>query len=90
MPRPKSLSQEEQVALAEAYERTDSAGKPIRFIRMAELETRVGMKHTQINKLESSGYFPRRVKISVRATGWLESEIDEWIMARVAASRQPK
>nr|ART37181.1 D478 [uncultured bacterium] len=35
----------------------------------------------------AKGQFPRRVKIGVRAVGWLESEVTAWLESRVAASR---
>lgn len=34
------------------------------------------------------GEFPKPIKLGARATGWLESDIDDWISERVAASRQ--
>ena len=64
--------------------------KPLRFQRLPTVEDRTGLRHTQIHALERLGKFPRRVKISERASGWLESEIDAWIEQRVAASRTEK
>lgn len=58
-----------------------------RFLRLPEVERRTGLRHTQIHKLEVQGRFPRRVKISVRAAGWLEHEIEAWIDGKVEASR---
>lgn len=31
--------------------------------------------------------FPKPIKIGARSVAWIESEIDEWISARIAASR---
>ncbi len=31
--------------------------------------------------------FPKPVKIGERAVAWIESEVDEWIAARIAESR---
>jgi prophage regulatory protein len=39
--------------------------------------------------LKRAGKFPRRVKLSAMRVAWIESEIDEWIAARIAARRQP-
>jgi prophage regulatory protein len=58
-----------------------------RFLRLPQVEDRTGLKHSQIHTLEVSGRFPKRVKISERASGWLEHEIDAWIEQRVMASR---
>jgi predicted DNA-binding transcriptional regulator AlpA len=58
-----------------------------RILRLPKVEDRTGLKQTQIYRLEVRGKFPRRIKISDRASGWLESEIDAWIEQRVIASR---
>ena len=58
-----------------------------RILRLPRVEDRVGLKHSQIHSLETRGQFPRRIKISERASGWLEHEIDQWIAGRAAASR---
>ncbi|TWA91098.1 helix-turn-helix transcriptional regulator [Bradyrhizobium stylosanthis] len=44
---------------------------------------------TQLWRLERAGKFPRRVKLSAMRVAWIETEIDEWIAARIAARRQP-
>ena len=62
----------------------------LRFLRLPDVEHRSGMKHTQIHTLERQGKFPKRIKISERASGWLAHEIDSWIAQRVAASRDQK
>jgi prophage regulatory protein len=43
-------------------------------------------------RLEKAGQFPRHVQVSAQRVAWVESEIDEWISARIAArpaARQP-
>ena len=62
----------------------------LRFLRLPDVEHRSGMRHTQIHTLESRGEFPKRIKISERASGRLAHEIDSWIEQRVAASRDQK
>jgi prophage regulatory protein len=59
----------------------------LRIIRLPAVADKVGLKRSQIYVLERAGKFPRRVPISDRATGWLEHEIDDFIRARIAASR---
>jgi prophage regulatory protein len=68
-------------------EQTAASQKPLRFLRLPEVEQRIGLRHTQIHGLERKGLFPKRIKISQRASGWLEHEINAWIEQRVAASR---
>lgn len=40
------------------------------------------------HKLIKEGMFPQPVQIGARRIAFLESEIDEWIAARIAASRK--
>jgi prophage regulatory protein len=35
----------------------------------------------------AQGTFPKAVSLGARAVGWLESEVDEWLNARVELSR---
>ena len=43
----------------------------------------------QLWRLERAEKFPKRVTLSAQRVAWIESEIDEWIAARIAARRQP-
>jgi prophage regulatory protein len=58
--------------------------KPLRFLRLPDVEQRVGLRHTRIRELEREGKFPQRVLIGDRANGWVESEIEAWMEQRVA------
>jgi prophage regulatory protein len=58
-----------------------------RILRLPAVEDRTGLKRSQIHFLESKGKFPKRIKISDRASGWLEHEIDAWIDMKITASR---
>lgn len=58
-----------------------------RFLRMRDVEDRVGLRKSQIYKLIAAGEFPAGIKLTERAMGWLESEVDAFMRARVAQSR---
>ena len=58
-----------------------------RLLRLPDVEAVTGLKHTTIYKKMAEGGFPPRVRLGVRAVGWLESDIERWIQERVAASR---
>jgi len=45
---------------------------------------RSGLSQTRQNELERDGLFPRRVQLTPGTVGWVESEVDEWIAARIA------
>ena len=64
------------------------APSKLRLVRMRETERRVGLCEDQIGNLEKAGKFPRRVRISERAIGYVEHELDAWLEARVAARDQ--
>jgi len=59
----------------------------MRILRLPQVEAKTGLKKTQIGTLEKRGLFPQRVKISERASGWVESEVDAYLERRVALAR---
>lgn len=58
----------------------------MKVLRLTDVTQKTGLSRHRIAELEKLELFPQRFKISLRAVGWLESEIDEWI-AEHAASR---
>lgn len=72
--------------------KTTSVGEPIltpepplrsmRVLRLPDVEHKVGLKKTQIYGLMASGEFPAAIKLTSRVSGWLEHEVDEFILAR--------
>lgn len=59
----------------------------LRILRMPEVERKIGLKRTQIYELISRNEFPRGIKLSKQATGWLEHEVDAFLLKRIAESR---
>lgn len=57
---------------------------PSRVLRLKAVEAKVGLRRDSIYRLAKVGKFPKPVKISERATGWLEHELDEYIARRAA------
>ena len=60
---------------------------PATILRLPQVKTRTGIGTTSIHKLIAAGTFPKPVPLIGRSVGWLSSEIDEWILQRVAESR---
>lgn len=56
-----------------------------RIVRLPEVCEITGLKKTWVYELERQGRFPRRRKLSTRASGWLHSELVEWVRARPVA-----
>jgi prophage regulatory protein len=57
----------------------------LQIIREDELTKTLNMHRATIARLEELGDFPRRVKLGRRAVGWLRTDIEKWLAARLAA-----
>ena len=44
-----------------------------------------GLGRTSVYELIKTGGFPKQVQLGGRAVAWGESEVEDWIMAKVAA-----
>jgi prophage regulatory protein len=61
-----------------------------RILRMRDNCKKVGLGQSSIYDLVSKGLFPKPFPLvpGGRAVGWLEDDIDQWILERKAASHQ--
>jgi prophage regulatory protein len=57
------------------------------ILRRKKVEERTGLSRSSLYQKISNGTFPAPIKLGARAVGWLESEIDDFIQARVTESR---
>jgi prophage regulatory protein len=55
---------------------------PRRILRLPAVKTKTGLGHDSIYRGGREGWFPKHIKLSERASGWLEHEIDSWIEER--------
>jgi prophage regulatory protein len=60
------------------------AAKSRRVLRLPATIAKVGMGRDSIYRLGREGDFPRPVKLSERASGWFEDELDAWLAKRAA------
>ena len=60
------------------------------IIRLPEVRARCGLSRSEIYRRESLGEFPKRVKLGARSVGWVSSEVEEFIGARIRESRGGK
>jgi prophage regulatory protein len=58
---------------------------PLKFLRFSAVRERTGLSRSTIWRLEREGGFPKHRKISANAVGWLEQEVNEWVLWRVNA-----
>jgi len=57
------------------------------ILKLTEVKLITGLSGSTIYRLISQGDFPKQIKLSERSSGWLKSEVDQWLNERIAASR---
>ena len=57
---------------------------PLKFLRFHAVRDRTGLSRSTIWRLERRGEFPKHRRISTNAVGWLEQEINEWMLGKTA------
>jgi prophage regulatory protein len=58
-----------------------------RALRLRQVSQLTGLGRSMIYQMQAEGRFPQRIKLGERAVGWLESEVREWLAARIETSR---
>ena len=61
-----------------------------RIIRRLEVERRTGISRSTIYAEMAAGKFPKPVPLGPGSVGWLEDEVEAWIVARIAERDRPK
>ncbi len=56
----------------------------MRIIRLKEVMDLTGLSRSTVYKYIAEGQFPLPVSLGDRCVGWLESEVHDWILAKVA------
>ncbi len=59
----------------------------LKILRLPQVCEVTGLCRSMIYQMEADLRFPQRVKIGTRAVGWLDKEVNAWIIRRVALSR---
>jgi prophage regulatory protein len=59
-----------------------------RILRLPDVISRVGLRRASIYLHMTKGSFPKPISLGARAVGWLESDIDGWIAARIEVTRR--
>lgn len=58
-----------------------------KIIRISKVMDMTGMKRSTIYHHIKNGTFPRPIRIAARSSGWIASEVNEWIESKIADSR---
>jgi prophage regulatory protein len=59
----------------------------LRILRLPQVCEVTGLCRSMIYQMEADRRFPKRIKISIRAVGWLEKEVNAWLITRISTSR---
>ena len=55
-----------------------------RLLRLPAVLDRVGVSRASLYRMIAAGEFPAPVQLSPRSVAWPESDVSEWIEARIA------
>lgn len=58
-----------------------------KILKRKEAVEKSGLSYPTIWRLERRGQFPARLRLSQGRVGWLESEITQWLAARIRIKR---
>ncbi len=57
------------------------------ILRLAEVKKRTGLSRSTIYLKIANHEFPSSISLGSRSIGWLEQDVDEWIVDRIEQSR---
>lgn len=58
-------------------------GPIMRLIRLDEVLNKTGLSRSTIYKYIAEGVFPKSIPLGYQSVGWLESEVNDWILAKI-------
>ena len=58
------------------------------ILRLLAVKDRTGLSRSTIYRGVSQGTFPKPVSLGVRAVGWVEAEVQEWVQRQIEVSRK--
>ena len=67
------------------YQNTSTHEPSLVILRRREVEARTGLGCSTIYEGVKAGTFPAPIQLGPKSVGWLESEVNGWLAARVAA-----
>tara|TARA_B110000908_G_C10212223_1_gene430831 strand:+ start:64 stop:264 length:201 start_codon:yes stop_codon:yes gene_type:complete len=57
------------------------------ILRLPEVTSRTGLSRSSIYLRIANNEFPKPISLGGRAVGWLEQDVDEWIVEKIEISR---
>lgn len=53
-----------------------------KILRLRDVEAVTGLSKSSVYQMMQDGTFPRAVKLTAKAVGWFEDEIEAWLSSR--------
>jgi prophage regulatory protein len=60
----------------------------LQILRLAQVCRVTGLSRSLVYQMEAEDRFPKRIRLTERAVGWIEDEVQGWLAERVAGSRR--
>lgn len=57
------------------------------ILKLPEVKRITGLSGSSIYRGAASGTFPKPIKLGARSSGFIKSEIEQWLSERIEASR---
>ena len=61
--------------------------KSVRILRIGDVIQKTALSRSQIYRLIALNAFPSQIRLGVRAAGWIENEIEHWLLDRISQTR---
>jgi prophage regulatory protein len=61
---------------------------PRKILRLPIVLDRTGLSRSTVYQRITEGRFPRPVSLGDRAVGWIETEVEEWIVGQIEVNRE--
>jgi len=55
----------------------------MRIMRLKEVIEKTGLSRSTIYKFISENKFPKQVDLGARSVGWVDTEIEDWLLAKI-------
>ena len=63
------------------------AAAPVRILKLPQVQEMTGLGRDSVYRLARTSDFPKAIKIGLNASGWLESEVSDYILRKAAQRR---
>lgn len=66
----------------------DKINTALNILRRKQVEARTGLSRSTIYAHMRSGSFPSCIHLGAKSVGWIESEVNQWLVAQIENSRK--